>query len=510
MPAAESLKEYLVKLGWDVDELGLKKATDSLNLFESKAGSLGSKFISSFKTAGTAVGSFLLTANLGIAKLIDGVADADLATERWARRMWTTEEQARSFLTALDAMDASFEDVFYMTPEEFRNMQELQSLANSLKAPDELNETLKLIRDIGQEANKTKVIFNYATQWVAYYMGRYLGSEITDIRDAWANFNNYLVEKLPYLTERVAYFFTIIYKLGKTAVETITRLKDIVVELFNEMPDGAKKGATAIAGFLAVLKAGPIGVFMAAILALLLLLDDFYTWQRGGKSAFGEGWQKLTDWTNEIDHEPVDDLKDSVYELLENVWDLIDAIFDLGKELGEWAIESGAFELAIDALNEGLQLMHDLLEGITNFIKVLRGDWEEISDDSAIKKITGPAVNEGGIKGFAKSAWNGLLTFLGIGAQNNSSYTGINDYNELLDKFGFGINDSNEVAYNSTNGGRANGSFTSGNTTNNDNRRSEQTNNIRIDIQNGNASNYTPEQIADAVADSLNDWDPFK
>ena len=511
MPAAESLKEYLVKLGWDVDELGLKKATDALGSFESKAGSLGSRFVSSFKTAGAAVGSFLVTANVGIAKLLSGVADADLATERWARRMWTTEEQARSFLTALDAMDASFEDVFYMTPEEFRNMQELQSLANSLKAPDELNETLKLIRDIGQEANKTKVIFNYATQWVVYYMGRYLGREITDIRDAWASFNDYLVDKLPYLTERVAYFFTIIYKLGKTVVETISRLKNVIVELFDEMPDGAKKGAAAIAGFLAVLKTGPIGIFMAAILALLLLLDDFYTWQRGGKSAFGDSWQKLTDWTKDIDHEPVDDLKDSAYDLLETLWDLIDAVFDLGKELTEWGIESGAFKLAIDGVNEVFRTMHDLLEGITNFVKVLRGEWDEISDDSVIKKITGPAVNEGGVKGYAKSAWNGLLSVLGIGAQNNSTYTGITDANSLLEKFGFGMNDSNEVAYNSTNGGRASGSFTGGgSTTNNDNRRSEQTNNIRIDIQNGNASAYSPEQIADAIAESLNDWDPFR
>lgn len=509
LPAADSLKEYLVKLGWDIDELGLKKATDALGTFESKASSMGGKFISSFAAAGTAVGSFLLTANLGIAKLLDGVADADLATERWARKMWTTEEQARSFLTALDAMDASFEDVFYMTPEEFNNMRELQSLANSLKAPDELNETLKLIRDIGQEANKTKVIFNYATQWIAYYVGQYMGKEIKDIHDLWANFNDYLIEKLPYATERIAYFFTIVYKLGATAAETIGRLIEVIKELFDEMPDGAKKGVAAISGFLAILKTGPIGIFIAAVLALLLLLDDFYTWQRGGKSAFGDSWAKLTEWTQSIETDKVDDLKDSAYDLLETLWDLIDAVFDLGKELGDWAIESGALEAALWGIDEVLEGIHDLLEGITNFVKILRGDWDEVDDDSTLKKIAGPAVNEGGITGFAKSAWNGLLSILGIGAQNNSTTTGVEDYNDLLDRFGF-VDDNNEVAYNSTDGGRATGGFSSSSTVNNDNRKSEQTNNIKVDIQNGNLSSYTPEQIANAIADSLNDWDPFK
>ena len=33
--------------------------------------------------------------------------------------LWTTEENARSLATALDAMGASYEDIFYMTPEEF-------------------------------------------------------------------------------------------------------------------------------------------------------------------------------------------------------------------------------------------------------------------------------------------------------------------------------------------------------------------------------------------------------
>ena len=144
----ESLKEYLVKLGWDVDELGLSKLQNGLSKVERSADSIGNKFVKNFAKAGTAVGGFLLTITSGTAKFMSNVATADLATERWARRMWTTEENARSLTTALDAMGASYEDIFYMTPEEYRNMLELKNFSSSLKAPADVEKTLKQIGSV--------------------------------------------------------------------------------------------------------------------------------------------------------------------------------------------------------------------------------------------------------------------------------------------------------------------------------------------------------------------------
>ena len=54
----ESLKEYLVKLGWDVDELGLSKLQNGLSKVERSADSIGNKFVKNFAKAGTAVGGF--------------------------------------------------------------------------------------------------------------------------------------------------------------------------------------------------------------------------------------------------------------------------------------------------------------------------------------------------------------------------------------------------------------------------------------------------------------------
>ena len=297
----ESLKEYLVKLGWDVDELGLSKLQNGLSKVERSADSIGNKFVKNFAKAGTAVGGFLLTITTGTAKFMSNVATADLATERWARRMWTTEENARSLTTALDAMGASYEDIFYMTPEEYRNMLELKNFSSSLKAPADVEKTLKQIRDINQEINKTKIIFANAAQWIAYYLGQYLGKDFKNAEQAMEEFNNYLVEKLPVVTEKIAKYISWVVRLAKVAIQFIKDMKERLQNIFDKMPSGFKTAALAATAFLGALKMGPLGLFIAGITALLLLLDDYYTYQRGGKSAFD--WGNLfgsKDGNNEI------------------------------------------------------------------------------------------------------------------------------------------------------------------------------------------------------------------
>lgn len=384
--AAESLKEYLVKLGWSVDESGFSNAINKMGNFERKSGGVASKISSNFIVAGAAVFSFISTTTLAIGKLLSATAEADLATERFSRKMWTSEENARSFLSALDAMDAEFNDIFYMTPEEYSRFMALKDLGNSIQAPEGLQGTLKSVRDIGHEFDKLKVIGNYSTQWVSFYLGKYLGKDLIKIKEMFSNFNDWLVSKIPSMTEKVARFLSMIFRLGKSAAEGITRLGAAITGLWGGLSDGAKSTAGAVVAFMALLKLGPTGVFISAITMLLILLDDFLTWERKGKSAFSSMWERAIKLFNSFDKNALNELGDSVDDLLSSVWDLLKTVVELGIEFSTFLDEIGFFQAAIKIFNGGIQTTADILQAISDLLKIISGDFKKIKPDGFIGK----------------------------------------------------------------------------------------------------------------------------
>lgn len=504
----ESLKEYLVKLGWDVDELGLSKLQNGLSKVEKSADSIGNKFVKNFAKAGTAVGGFLLTITTGTAKFMSNVASADLATERWARRMWTTEENARSLTTALDAMGASYEDIFYMTPEEYKNMLQLKNFASSLKAPTELENTLKQIRDINQEINKTKVILSMATRWIAYYLGQYLGKDFKNAQDAMKEFNDYLVEKLPVVTEKIAKYISWIVRLAKVAIQFIRNMKERLQNIFDKMPSGFKAATLAATAFLGALKMGPLGLFIAGITALLLLLDDYYTYQRGGKSAFDWGnlfggiTSDASSWIGDLDNtkESVDNLKLSLQKCKTAWSNVLEAAMDYVKK----------HDLIDKALSAIVDTADDLVQALTNIadlISVITGNWDKVEEGNFWKEATRPLAEEG-------FSWSGLWNvFKSVGSSignrlaNNTKSLGdtsaIDQY--IYDKTGKLADYSAQMNANQAS------SVVGGNTTNsnikNDNRR--QTANINVNVKSYGSSN-TASQTARGVSKALQDVDIFK
>ena len=413
MPA-ESLKEYLVKLGWDVNELGLAKANSKIDSFKDKLMGLGNGMVGNFAKAGLAVFSFIGTTNLAFAKLLTKVSEADLATERFARRMWTTEENARSFLAALDAMDASYEDIFYMTPEEYNRFIELKNLGQSLQAPKGLQDGLKLIRDINYEFDRLKVIANYATQWVSYYLTKYLGGDLNNIKESLQSFNNWIIEKIPTATQKIALFFTIMFKLAKTAATTISNLIGLFEKFWNSLSSGAKRTAGVITGFVALLAMGPIGLFIAGLLTILALLDDFYTWQNGGKSAYGDTWEKLSNMFSDTDTSGLDDLLDKGGKLLETLGDVGTALFDLGGDLIDFLDDLGFFGAAWQIVTGILEGAVDLLQTIADLILVITGNFDKLSDDSIFRKVI--KFDENGDVKIGKTAANIGMQILDSGS----------------------------------------------------------------------------------------------
>ena len=409
----ETLKEYLVKIGWDVDELGFDAANKKINDFRSAIINGGSSMAASFTKAGLAIFDTIYTVVDSMWDLASATAVADLKVETFARRMWTTEQNARSLTTALDVLGMSYDELFFATPEQYNRFLQLNTLGKQLEAPAELDETLQKIRDIQFEISKTKLIFQYATRWVMYYLGEYLGTDIDTVKEKLKSFNDMAMKYLPVVTQKIAYVFNVFYRLGKTVVEVLAAIGRTAVCSFGDIEtSGLRTIATLAAAFLA-LKSGPVGMFLLLLGAILLLLEDFMVWQKGGKSLFD--WSVVSDKLQEM-NDKLGDTPDKVREITEKV----DELF--GK------IQAGQFIMAIvetflDTVETGLDGINVALDLLNGLIDILFGNFEDLKDNPLLddlKEFGSSFANIGGgwrqqtgqkVDGYIESKVPGISNF---------------------------------------------------------------------------------------------------
>jgi hypothetical protein len=129
--------------------------------------------VKQFALAGSAVASFFVAANIGIAKYMQGLAKADLQNEMFARRMWMSKENAVAYKNTMSALGAELQDL-YLSPELLQRYNELRKQAGQMAPPQEYSEQMKKIRDVTFEFQRLKLEATYAMQWIGYYLSKYL------------------------------------------------------------------------------------------------------------------------------------------------------------------------------------------------------------------------------------------------------------------------------------------------------------------------------------------------
>lgn len=423
----ETLKDYLVKIGWDLDESGFKNATNKITSIKSKLDKVkGIK--DGFKVASDVILGSLKVVNEAILDVVESTALLDYETEKQARLWWVSEKQARSYETALNALGETNADLLTMTNEQYRRLYELNQLGRSLEAPKELDNFLLLVRDINFEFSKLKVEFEYGKRWVAYYLGQFIGPDAMKVRDFLKRANNYIQENLPKIAEKVARFFEIFYRLGKAALVVAKSLYSVIESIFKFLNLSVPQGIALVSGFFLLLKTGPIGWFIAALTTLLLLIDDYMTWQRGGISAF--------DWSAfDSDFQNIKEDILSIKEDLQSIFDLLNEIFDF-----------------IDPKTIILETFKIVVSGIRSFTSLIADDLERI--ESSIDAIQNGTIFEK-LKNFKFGNWFKKRTSDISNFYNNPIVSGVipgakdvGTLASLFNKLANWITDSNDSNYN--------------------------------------------------------------
>jgi hypothetical protein len=114
------MREYLVSLGFSIDNTSMRKFDDALRTAAQQVERYTGSMAKGAVTAGAAVVTALGSIGAGVLGLVDNVASADLSFQIFARRMFMGVEGARHMKMALDQLGVSAEDVLW-GPKELRD-----------------------------------------------------------------------------------------------------------------------------------------------------------------------------------------------------------------------------------------------------------------------------------------------------------------------------------------------------------------------------------------------------
>ena len=364
----EVMKEYLVSLGFKVDTSSLNSAQKAMRQAEDMVGKFSSSSVTNFAKASTGVIALVATANLAIAKFVGGLAQASLENEIFARKMWMNVDSARAYTSSINALGVSLQDL-YLSPELMQKYLELNNLAKDMAVPG-YDKAMLGVRDITFEFQKLKLEGTYALQWIEFYLTKILAGPMGDFKKALATMNDSMQKNMPKWTEKVAMVVSWFVRLGLAAWK---------------VRDGIGAIMLVFTAFKAIkMLTNPFALMMLGLTALLLLIDDFSTYERGGQSA----WKWIDKLGDSLKGSGlgIADFKKDIDGVLKSVGDLGVSFGDLFKVLKD----AGAGDLASKALTASLTILDGLLKGMAKSVSLIAGglqglttgDWSKFNQST--------------------------------------------------------------------------------------------------------------------------------
>lgn len=395
------MKEYLVSLGFNVDRNKLSDALDVVKLGEGKISSLVSKMSTSLGKGTAGIVTMIASAVVAVGKFTTSVAEADMATQNAANSMWMNVDAYRVTQNAVESLGYSMNELSTIArnPELTNRFSELVELGKQTAAPKELDSMLKKVRDVTFEFDKMQVIAKNGIRQIVYYFLKYLGVDLDNMQNKLASVNKFLQENLPKIAAAIAKVLYYVYRVGKAIGYVISLGAKLIGGIYNFM----KKFPSTFKVFIGIISAillaiNPVlTIILAGLSAIILLIDDYMTWQRGGKSYFGDSWKKVEDfidkakdkfeWLFEKIEWAVDYIKDSLGPFFEWLFDAFDSAFgwlkDVFKGVNEFGYKVGSIP---DWILKKDQEVDEANEKANNWIKEKIKGFFGSSDESESKK----------------------------------------------------------------------------------------------------------------------------
>ncbi len=408
-------KEYLVRLGFDLDNNSLSNALDNIQDGSSKLTNLMSKFSSSYIKGATSIVGFIGTASLAVGKLVSAVADADRETQINARSMWMSVDAYRALETSVESLGYSMSDLssIAMNSELTGQLKELVQLSKGTDAPKELDTYLAKVRQTTFEFDKLKVLVKSGVRNVVYEFLKMSNTDLTKLHQLLRNFTSYIQRNLPDITKKIANVLYIIVQLGKALFNVLKWIVQIFTKIFKYFTETPAKLAVALSAITAVLFVlnPALSAMLMSLTAIFLLVDDYFGWKEGKKSLLGDKWNKVESLIKKVT-KTYDSMIKAAEDILNSIlspfkWikeNVVDPLLDLlGKSDNN---DVSGYDNFVDDLSNNKDLS-------TNARLALKS----ISKFNSLKDFLGDKINLKDI--YAKASIGGLAS-TGIGSLVNA------------------------------------------------------------------------------------------
>ena len=396
----DTIKEYLVSLGFDLDKSSFDQVKGSIGEIEKLLSSLASGSVVKFAAAATAMTGFAAAIGAVLYQLTVGVANADLQNELFARRMWMAKDNAIAYKNSLDALGATVQDL-YLSPELMGKFIELRKEASAMALPGGFNDAMKGVRSLTFEFQRFKLEASYAVYWVGYYLTKYISGPMFGFRGGLEEINDKIQENMPVWTSKIAQFMAGFVRLGHAAYLAGKEIKHI----WDSLGKSTKEVAGITAGLFFMLKRGPIGWIIAGLTTLLLLIEDYYTYSNKGESSLPGLWK----WVDQLKESLSDDgtlkeFKDSLEELFSALKDVAKSLGGILDILAQVAGYKDFGKMVIDGIKQSFKELNTVLELTAGLLNTINGYMG--GDKDKVNK--GKEQSSKGIRGFLENhSWLG-------------------------------------------------------------------------------------------------------
>ncbi|HID0823811.1 TPA: hypothetical protein ACXDAP_001955 [Clostridium botulinum] len=361
-----------------------------------------------------------------VSNFLNELGKQDVEYEKLSRQLWTTKENARDIDNALKTLGVTMQDL-WLSPTLLKQFNQLRKDSQQLRLPPEFKDNIKVIQGIGLEFKRLKQFGKLAFQWIGHYILKYVAGPLAEFKQKLSRFNDKFIKIIPGIAKVIGSaigiilrILLLIFRVLEPIFSIVSKIVGFVIDLIEKIPGPIKKILKLIGVIAALIIAGPVGV----ILLIIALLDDLFTFLRGGKSVIG-------------------------------------SVFGFFKEKG------------LDAMRSIKSKFGDLKESLKEKIK--ENGWDEYYND-AIKVFES-------IREKAKEVWGDIREWSkGVWDKTKEFFTG-SDVKEKVEVYNKDIKGSKAVAPNYTNN-----SSTANNTTSNSNNKVSNTNTINVYGNNPNAN----------------------
>jgi enamine deaminase RidA (YjgF/YER057c/UK114 family) len=206
-----------------------------------------------------------------------------------------------------------------------------------------------------------KLEFTYASQWIGYYLIKYISKPMADFKKHIEDINKSIQVNMPSWTKKIAEVLSWFMRLG----DTLWRVGEV---FFNVLDRIGPKTIAIIATFASVGKlimSGPFGMFLALFGGILLVIEDFFTYMDGGKSAMADLWKQLGD-------------QKTLLQFRDNIVNVTKSFGELLKNIVQLFVKIVSSKTVFDGVITFLDTINILVNGISTAITGISGELERL------------------------------------------------------------------------------------------------------------------------------------